>query len=120
MNKGRNSVWANSGPRPGAMTQAQQPKRPDGPSQPTRGVHTQRAVVALGTGAVAQLPALVEVMRWGAVMVESTSGAGPPCRARWPAVELTGVTRQRGGREEASARRCLSVTHSVGGGFGVS
>jgi hypothetical protein len=88
MNRGRNSAWADFGPRPGAVTRAQWPKRPDGPSQPTR-------------------------MRWGAVTMESTSGAGPPRWVRWPAAELTGVTRRLGSREEALAQWFLSAMCSV-------
>jgi hypothetical protein len=53
----------------------------------------QHVVTALATVMEARLPALGTVMRWGAVMVESTSGAGPLRRARWLAVELTGATR---------------------------
>jgi hypothetical protein len=113
MNKGKNSARPNFDPRHGAATVAQQLRRPDGPSQPTRGTHAQRAVTVLRTGAVARLLALVTAMRWGAVTVESTSWVGPHRRARWSAVELTGVTRRRGGGEGASARWCLSATHGV-------
>jgi hypothetical protein len=41
----------------------------------------------------------------GAVIVESTSGAGPPRRARWLAAKLTGVTQRCGGGEGALAQR---------------
>jgi hypothetical protein len=95
------------------MNWPQWPKRPDGPSRSARGVHAQRAVIALGTSAVARLSAPGTPMRWGAVIVESTSEAGPPCRARSSMVELTRVTRWRGGGEGASARRCLLATSSV-------
>jgi hypothetical protein len=102
MDKGRNSVWADFGPRPGAVNQAQWPKRPDGPRRSTRSVHAQRAITALGTGAAARLLALGTAMMWGAVMVESTSRAGPPRRVRWPVAELTGVMQRHGGEEGAS------------------
>jgi hypothetical protein len=113
MNKGKNTARPNFDPRHGAATMAQRLRRPDGPSQQTRGTHAQRVVTVLRTGAVARLSAPVTAMRWGAVTVESTSWVGPHRRAMWSAVELTGVTRRRGGGEGASARWCLSATHGV-------
>jgi hypothetical protein len=52
MNKGTNSAPADFGPRPEATTQAQWPKRPDGPSQPARGhcARDRRGGVAAGAG----------------------------------------------------------------------
>jgi hypothetical protein len=77
---------------------AQQPKRPDGPSQSAHGGPAQHAVTTLGTGAMARLPTSGTATRWVAMVVESTNGARPPCRARWLVAELTDEARQCEGR----------------------
>jgi hypothetical protein len=97
MDKSRNNVRADLGPRLEAANRNQWPKRVDGPSRPTRDAHAQCVVTVLGTGTVARLLVPGTTTRWGVVAVESTGGLRTPHWARWSAVELTGATRRCGG-----------------------
>jgi hypothetical protein len=65
---------------------------------------------------LARLPASGMATRWGTMAGEGTSGARPPSRARWLAAELTGVTRQRGGREKQSVQQSSIAVRRFGGG----